>query len=72
MFLSAFHAEPRSQAPSPDADLTGEACRVCQRTGGVWVTSFRWDGDRHLRWHCQACRHAWMTSERRRQDRPER
>jgi hypothetical protein len=38
---------------------------MCEERGSVYLTSFRWAGQRHLNWSCHACGHAWIIQDRR-------
>ena len=68
--LVAVNTNPKPPFPFDDPEsLTREACSACRQTGNVYVTSFRWGGERHLSWSCRACGHAWAMAERRRQER---
>jgi hypothetical protein len=57
----SIRAAPHDESSDP----TGAACPVCERTGFVYVSPFRWAGERHLNWFCRACGYVWVFADRR-------
>jgi len=65
MDLFLVRATPAADA-ARQPDVT---CPLCAKQGSVYLTPFRWGGERQLNWYCGACGHVWIIPERRRNGR---
>lgn len=64
-----FHPDQAMTAIDLGQVVQNGECPQCVTRGGLRINPFVWDGQRHLHWICQSCRHVWVEVDRRRADR---